>query len=593
MDMRTIVLSYIISNTICAAVIASLWVQNRKRFAGLGFWLADFVMQMVTIALVSLRGIVPDFMSIVVSNALMILGTILLYVGLERFVEKRGPQIHNAILLVIFILVHIYFAFIQPSLALRDINISLGLLAICSQIAWLMLHRADAEMRPITRGVGYVMIVFCVISAARIGVELAVPPENDFFHSNIFETITIQMYQMVFVILTFSLSLIVNRRLFADLERDIIERQRAEEALRLSEEKFSTAFHSSPDAILISRLSDGHLVEVNEGFCRITEYSYEEALSSSTIILRLWADPQDREQYVSAVLEHHSIHEMEYDFRAKSGRIVHSLCSGEIIHLGNEAHILSVVRDITERKQAEETLRQTNAELRARNEELDAFGHTVAHDLKNPLSNIIGSSYLLSDRENPLLEEDAYRMARTIQQMSLRMDRIIEELMLLAGLRKADVKMSPLTMAHIIAEILSRLASQIEETRAEIACPASWPEAVGYAPWVEEVWVNYITNAIKYGGAPPHIELGATQEADTIRFWIHDNGPGLTPEEQSRLFSPFERLEQTRLEGHGLGLSIVRRIVEKMGGQVSVNSARTAGEGTTFSFTLPAAHRAH
>jgi signal transduction histidine kinase len=289
--------------------------------------------------------------------------------------------------------------------------------------------------------------------------------------------------------------------------------------------------------------------------------------------------------------EHHSIHNREYDFCAKSGRIVHGLYSGEIIYLGKEAHILSVVRDITERKRAEETLRQTNAELRARNEELDAFGHTVAHDLKNPLSNIIISASLLEDRDNPLAKEEAHRISRTIKQMSLKMDSIIEELMLLAGLRKAKVEMEPLTMAHIIAEILTRLAHQIEASQAEIACPASWPEAVGYAPWVEEVWVNYITNAIKYGGDPPHIELGATQEDDDIRFWIRDNGPGLTPEERARLFAPFERLEQTRLEGHGLGLSIVRRIVEKMGGQVGVKSTGVVGEGATFSFTLPASRR--
>jgi two-component system sensor histidine kinase/response regulator len=114
-----------------------------------------------------------------------------------------------------------------------------------------------------------------------------------------------------------------------------------------------------------------------------------------------------------------------------------------------------------------------------------------------------------------------------------------------------------------------------------------WPGASGYGPWVEEVWVNYLSNAIKYGGKPPHVELGAElQTNNMVCFWVRDNGPGIPPEARARLFTPFTRLDQVRTQGHGLGLSIVRRIVEKLGGQVGVTSA--SGQGSAFSFTLPA-----
>jgi signal transduction histidine kinase len=111
---------------------------------------------------------------------------------------------------------------------------------------------------------------------------------------------------------------------------------------------------------------------------------------------------------------------------------------------------------------------------------------------------------------------------------------------------------------------------------------------MGYAPWVEEVWVNYMSNAIKYGGCPPRVELGAeAQSKDGVRFWVRDNGRGISPEERDRLFTPFTRLSQIHVKGHGLGLSIVRRIVEKLGGAVTVESK--VGRGSVFSFTLPAA----
>jgi signal transduction histidine kinase len=99
------------------------------------------------------------------------------------------------------------------------------------------------------------------------------------------------------------------------------------------------------------------------------------------------------------------------------------------------------------------------------------------------------------------------------------------------------------------------------------------------------VWVNYVSNALKYGGRPPRVELGATPQDGVVRFWVRDNGAGLTAEDQERLFTEFTRLHQVRAEGYGLGLSIVRRIIEKLGGDVGVESE--VGKGSTFYFTLP------
>lgn len=144
----------------------------------------------------------------------------------------------------------------------------------------------------------------------------------------------------------------------------------------------------------------------------------------------------------------------------------------------------------------------------------------------------------------------------------------------------------PVEMGSVVDEALQRLSVMIKEHGAEVVKPGAWPVAMGYAPWLEEVWVNYVSNAVKYGGRPPRIELGSMSRSDgTVRFWVRDNGHGLTAEEQSRLFQPSTRLEQHRITGYGLGLSIVRRIVEKLGGRVDVESE--PGRGSTFSFVLP------
>ncbi len=237
-------------------------------------------------------------------------------------------------------------------------------------------------------------------------------------------------------------------------------------------------------------------------------------------------------------------------------------------------------------KQSEETLQQYAFELQVRNEELDAFAHTVAHDLKNPLAIIISSANGLEHYNATLEDEERQELLGLIGHTAFKMDKIIDNLLLLGQVRKVEVQAEPLDMGAVVAEARQRLAQLIEEHQAEIILPDAWPAALGYGPWVEEVWANYLSNAIKYGGQSPRVELGATAQSDgMIRFWVRDSGPGLTQDQQARLFKSFTQRRQVRISGHGFGLSIVRRIVEKLGGQVGVESK--VGEGSVFYFTLP------
>lgn len=261
--------------------------------------------------------------------------------------------------------------------------------------------------------------------------------------------------------------------------------------------------------------------------------------------------------------------------------------------LATDSFAVLVLDDISKQKQTEAALHQYTCELKDRNEDLDAFSHTVAHNLKGLLLPVIGYAELLTSSNYRMkapaeaLPNDLKRIART----GRKMQQVIDELLLLAEIRKSDIQLKPLNMPAIIAEVQQRLAYAIDEYQAELILPAAstWPIALGYAPWVEEVWTNYLSNALKYGGQPPRIELGATissERDNSVRFWMRDNGAGLSQEQQAELFQPFARLDQVKIDGSGLGLSIVRRIIEKMGGRVSVESEGPS-QGCTFSFTLP------
>jgi signal transduction histidine kinase len=242
-----------------------------------------------------------------------------------------------------------------------------------------------------------------------------------------------------------------------------------------------------------------------------------------------------------------------------------------------------------------ETLRQQTAELQARNEELRAFAHTVAHDLKGPLWPVLGYAEMLAKDLEKLAPADVHEFLDVILKNAQKSCDIIEELLMFAETSQSQVKVKPLDMSVIVDEAMQRLHSLIKEHAAAIDVPDAhrWPVALGHGPWVEEVWANYISNAIRHGSTPEVtlcVELGADEPVDgTVRFWVRDNGSGISPENQAKLFTPFTRLHQVRVTGHGLGLSIVRSIVEKLGGQVGVESDGVPGHGSLFSFTLPLA----
>ncbi|ALG69451.1 response regulator [Beggiatoa leptomitoformis] len=230
-------------------------------------------------------------------------------------------------------------------------------------------------------------------------------------------------------------------------------------------------------------------------------------------------------------------------------------------------------------------------QLQKRNMELQAFATTVAHDLKNPLSGIIGLIDILDDKftEDCLIDADSVENLQMVSQSARQMLDLISALLLLAGVSSAsEVILLPLDMPEIIKTVVHRIEHTRKEFQGVIEYPADLPLAVGYAPWVEEIWINYLINGLKYGGCPPHLKISACVQSDNyIKFSVKDNGDGLSPEDQKKLFIPFARLNKDTT-GHGLGLSIVQQIVEKLNGKAGVESQ--LGDGCLFYFTLPIFH---
>lgn len=341
LDIRSIIFTSLITDIICTFVIVILWRQNRRRYDGIGFWAGDYFLQTTSLLLIILRGIFPDWMSYVLSNTLVVAAALLMYAGLARFMKKQIPQVHNYVILIIFPLIHTYLTFISPTLSGRNLLISIVLFIICFQCFMLIMFRIEPSMRILAKWIGTVFIGYCLVFIYRIAAFIIHPYiNNDYFHSGLSEALVLISYQVLSVLLTYFLVLMVNRRLLMEIQ--------------LQEEKYSKSFHAAPYGIILTRLSDGKVYEVNDGFLKMTGYSLMEFIGQTTLDLHIWSETADRALVVDELTKKGEIYGKEVKYKKKSGEIMTGLFSAVTLSINNEKFILSTFNDITDRKRGEE-----------------------------------------------------------------------------------------------------------------------------------------------------------------------------------------------------------------------------------------------
>ncbi len=327
-------------------------------------------------------------------------------------------------------------------------------------------------------------------------------------------------------------------------------------------------------SLLLEQLDDGvvvldpgwRVVDLNPAAQRLLRPARWVPGTAVAQIIPFWNDVQD-------VLGRGDAHTVEAVLGGDAATVLEVSSSPILGEQGSDLGRFIVLHDVSARAQL----------IR----ELDAYAQTVAHDLKGPLSTLTASMDAACQADHGLSDNSsAYvqNAARVCRQMTETVDALLR----FAQLRSIEeVEVERLDMPAIVDATLRRLSAAIAKAQAKVTAPECWPVGIGDPLWVEEIWTNYISNAIKYGGCPPCVELGGSVDsAPMARYWVRDNGPGLTEQQRAQLFTESTRLDPARAEGHGLGLSIVRRIAEKLGGAAGCDS--TPGESSTFWFTLPA-----
>lgn len=366
MEIRTLYVVYAIFSLLGVAAMTLLWRQNRKRSPEMTSWLVYYILQSLGLLLVTLRGVIPDIFSIILANALIICGTIFLYTGLVRYVGERSSQVHNYVMLGVFAVAHTVLTYVYPSLSLRNANLGLALLYISAQGAWLMLHRVRPELRPATGATGVTFAVFCLVCIVQIIGSLIQPRAGHLFTSGFFAAAVVLAYQMLFIMLTFALSLMVSRRLLMALEDELAERKRTEETLRESREQFQGLVETLYDWVWEVD-AEGRYTYVSPQVKDILGYEPQDLLSKTPFDLMSREEAaRVSEIFAALAREGRSIAALENINIHKDGRRVVIESNGHPFYdaAGKLKGYRGTDRDITARKLAEETLRQSEEQVR-------------------------------------------------------------------------------------------------------------------------------------------------------------------------------------------------------------------------------------
>lgn len=379
---------------------------------------------------------------------------------------------------------------------------------------------------------------------------------------------------------------------------------RAVEALRNSEERIRLATEAAQLGMWFWNIPQNKLIWTDRckaifGLVPETPISYEVFLNA--------LHPDDRDRAHAAVtqaLEQRGEYNIEYRTLWQDGSTHWIAAKGRAYYdaSDNPLHLMGTVQDITERKQAEADLHQLNvtleqrvaertAQLEETNQELEAFTYSVSHDLRAPLRTIQGFAKALLEDCGEQLEDFCRSYIDSIIEDAVQMNLLISDLLNYSRLTRTQIKLQPTALDDVVKEALKQLTAQIQETQAQIQVAVDLPPVMAHRSTLIQVITNLISNAIKFvePNMQPQIDIFVEEAYQNderwIRLWIVDNGIGIAPEHQERVFWVFERLHGAEhYPGTGIGLAIVRKGLERMGGQVGVESQ--LGQGSRFWIAL-------
>jgi PAS domain S-box-containing protein len=364
--------------------------------------------------------------------------------------------------------------------------------------------------------------------------------------------------------------------------------------LELSEKKFASAFQSSTVMMAISRIEDGKFLDINQQFVEALEYSRDELIHKTNSELGLFIDQDLRNTILNQLNNGLAVRKMEVGFRSKSGTIKTGLLSADIIYVGKDRCLLTVTVDITDRKKAEEELLSAREEAEKANMAKSEFLSRMSHELRTPMNAILGFAQLL---EMGTLSESQRKGVDHIIRGGKHLLDLINEVLDITRIESGRLSLSlePVKLVDVLHEMIDTVSLMAKNRQISInliESPSNYGFVKSDKQRLKQILLNLINNAIKYNKPQGKVEISTQlifdqEKPKTAKISITDTGHGINKDNLQKLFNPFERIgaEQTETEGSGLGLAVVKKLLDAMYGKVGVESE--PGKGSTFWIELP------
>jgi PAS domain S-box-containing protein len=373
--------------------------------------------------------------------------------------------------------------------------------------------------------------------------------------------------------------------------QDVTDRTRIEQALRQSESRTRSIIDSANDAFIAIDPS-GTITDWNPQAEAIFGWTRDEAVGRSlheTIVPHSHreAHTEGLHRFVRSGEGPLLNKRIELTAMHKDGHLFPVELTVSPIRLGLSYMFSAFIRDITERKQAEEALAHKTEELTRMNSELEDFTHSVSHDLKEPLRGIEAFAGFIAEDYGDKLDEQGQRYVNVLRESAVHMKELIDDLLQLSRIGRTRVEYTPVSVRTLIEDVTSELSYTLEQKHAELRVEPSLPTIACDRVRMREVFKNLISNAAKYNDKPsPQIKVSCRSENGAFTFCVRDNGIGIDPQYHKKVFKIFQRLHhRDEYEGTGVGLAICKKVIEAHGGRIWIESA--PGEGTAFLFTIP------
>ena len=545
---------------------------------GPGWWFLWSSAETIGFLFVFLRSIPAiEPIAIFFQNIFIIGGTLFIYIGVLRF---YGQKINLGFVIpyfTSFVALHLYYFLVINDIQIRTLVFDIYLSFIAFFSAYTLYKH---KTRLISASVIFNAVVFTVhgsIFLYRSIILMVGPVEIEMFSSSIFNLIQFFDALVVSLLWTFGFIIMLNQR----LNNEISE----------TKAHFEQIFDTSPEAVVISRLSDGKFIDCNDNYSRITGFAKEEVIGKTSTEINIWVNAADRNIIIDLIKEYGICENREFRFRRKNGEVFPGLMSAQIMFLKGIPHIISVTSDISELKKTQQEIRVKNEELLNLNSLKDRLFSIIAHDLRNPLNTIIGYSDMLQDDIKKFSENEALEMIKTINKTATNTSTLLENLLHWAVTQSGqlDLVFQPVKIEELIKNAISFYQIHSKEKNIQIKYSCEVAEKVNTdANMVSIILYNLIANAIKFSHPGGIIRIEANKIHGKICISISDHGTGVGEEVKDQIFKgkihPSTRgtLEE---KGTGLGLSLCNELTELLGGTIWFESEKD--KGSSFYFTIP------